>query len=59
MDQVAQPAVHLVALAIAGVAAIGIGVAVGLSTRNASADLTNNASAGIAPGLLFGVCWAC
>ena len=40
-------------LAIAAAAATGIGVAVGLNTRNASADLTNNALAGIAPGLLL------
>ncbi len=40
-------------LAITAVAAIGLGVAVGLNTRNASGDLTNNVLAGIAPGLLF------
>lgn len=40
-------------LAVTGAAAIGIGVAVGLGTRSASGDLTNNALAGIAPGLLF------
>jgi ABC-2 type transport system permease protein len=40
-------------LAVTGAAAIGIGVAVGLNTRNASGDLTNNALAGIAPGLAF------
>jgi len=40
-------------LAITAAAATGIGVAVGLNTRNASGDLTNNALAGIAPGLLL------
>ncbi|MGI8329526.1 hypothetical protein ACRYCC_06135 [Actinomadura scrupuli] len=40
-------------LAVTAVAAIGIGVAVGLNTENASGDLTNNALAGIIPGLLF------
>jgi ABC-2 type transport system permease protein len=40
-------------LAVTAAAAIGLGVAVGLNTRNASGDLTNNALAGIAPGLLF------
>jgi ABC-2 type transport system permease protein len=40
-------------LAVTGAAAVGIGVAVGLGTRSASGDLTNNALAGIAPGLLF------
>jgi ABC-2 type transport system permease protein len=32
---------------------VGIGVAVGVNTRNAAADLTNNALAGVAPGLLL------
>lgn len=40
-------------LAITAAAAVGLGIAVGLNTRNASADLTNNVLAGIAPGLLF------
>jgi ABC-2 type transport system permease protein len=40
-------------LAVSAAAAIGIGAAVGLNTRNAAGDLTNNALAGIAPGLLF------
>jgi ABC-2 type transport system permease protein len=40
-------------LAITVAGTIGIGVAVGLDTRNASGDLTNNALAGIVPGLLL------
>jgi ABC-2 type transport system permease protein len=40
-------------LAVTAAAAVGLGVAVGLNTRNASGDLTNNVLAGIAPGLLF------
>jgi hypothetical protein len=40
-------------LAVTAAAAIGIGVAVGLGTRSGSGDLTNNALAGTAPGLLF------
>jgi hypothetical protein len=32
---------------------VGIGVAVGLNSRNASGDLTNNALAGVVPGLLL------
>ena len=32
---------------------VGIGVAVGANTRNAAGDLTNNALAGVAPGLLL------
>jgi ABC-2 type transport system permease protein len=40
-------------LVFTAVAAIGIAVAVGINTRNAHDDLTNNALAGIAPGLLF------
>jgi len=40
-------------LALTAAGAIGIAVAVGINTRNAHADLTNNALAGIAPGLLF------
>jgi ABC-2 type transport system permease protein len=41
------------ALAITVAGTVGIGVAVGLSSRNASADLTNNALAGVVPGLLL------
>jgi hypothetical protein len=40
-------------LVLTAVGAIGIAVAVGINTRNAHGDLTNNALAGIAPGLLF------
>jgi hypothetical protein len=40
-------------LAITAAGAIGIAVAVGVNTLNARADLTNNALAGLAPGLLF------
>jgi ABC-2 type transport system permease protein len=40
-------------LAIAVAGAIGIGVAVGINTRNAAGDLTNNALAGIVPSLLL------
>ena len=40
-------------LAITVAGTIGIGVAVGLNTRNASGDLTNNALAGVVPGLLL------
>jgi hypothetical protein len=40
-------------LAVSGTAAVGIGAAVGRNTENAAGDLTNNALAGIAPGLLF------
>ncbi|MDN3352034.1 hypothetical protein [Actinomadura sp. DC4] len=39
------------AFTVAG--AIGVAVAVGVNTKNASGDLTNNALAGIAPGLLI------
>jgi ABC-2 type transport system permease protein len=39
------------AVTIAGT--VGIGVAVGLNTRNATGDLTNNALAGVVPGLLL------
>ena len=39
------------AITVAG--AVGIGVAVGLNTKNASGDLTNNALAGMVPGLLL------
>ncbi|HZD74313.1 MAG TPA: ABC transporter permease [Actinomycetota bacterium] len=41
----------VLALVVAG--AIGIGLAVGVNTRNAAGDLTNNALGGIAPGLLL------
>jgi len=40
------------ALAVTVVGAIGIGVAVGVNTEDAAADLTNNALAGISLGLL-------
>ncbi len=40
-------------LAITAVATVGIGVGVGLSTKDASVDLTNNALAGVVPGLLL------
>ena len=40
-------------LAVTVVAAVGIAVAVGVNTKDASADLTNNALAGIAVGLLL------
>jgi hypothetical protein len=40
-------------LVLTAVGAIGIAVTVGINTRNANDDLTNNALAGIAPGLLF------
>jgi ABC-2 type transport system permease protein len=40
-------------LAITGAGAIGIAVAVGVNTRDAAADLTNNALAGISLGLLL------
>jgi ABC-2 type transport system permease protein len=40
-----------VVITVAG--AIGIGVTVGLNTRNAAGDLTNNALAGIVPALLL------
>lgn len=40
-------------LALTAVAAIGIGVAVGLDTKNAADDLTNNALAGVSVGLLL------
>jgi ABC-2 type transport system permease protein len=39
------------ALTVAGT--VGIGVAVGMNTRSASGDVTNNALAGVAPGLLL------
>ena len=40
-------------LAITAAGTVGIGVAVGLNSRNASEDLTNNALAGVVPGLLL------
>jgi ABC-2 type transport system permease protein len=40
-------------LVIAAAGAIGIGVTVGINTRNAAGDLTNNALAGIIPSLLL------
>lgn len=40
-------------LAVTAGGAIGIGAAVGANTKNASGDLTNNALAGIVPGLLL------
>jgi hypothetical protein len=40
-------------LAVTAAGTVGIGVAVGLNTRNGSGDLTNNALAGVVPGLLL------
>ncbi len=40
-------------LAVTAAGTVGIGVAVGLNTRDASGDLTNNALAGMVPGLLL------
>jgi len=40
-------------LVVAAAGAIGIGVVVGINTRNASGDLTNNALAGIIPSVLL------
>jgi ABC-2 type transport system permease protein len=40
-------------LAITVAGAVAIAVAVGLNTKNAAGDLTNNALAGMIPGLLF------
>jgi hypothetical protein len=40
-------------LAITAAGTVGIGVAVGLNTMNASEDLTNNALAGVVPGVLL------
>jgi ABC-2 type transport system permease protein len=40
-------------LAVTAAGTIGIGIAVGLGTRNGSGDLTNNALAGVVPGLLL------
>jgi ABC-2 type transport system permease protein len=41
------------ALAITVAGTVGIGIGVGLNTRDASADLTNNALAGVVPGLVL------
>ena len=40
-------------LAVTAAATVGIGLAVGLNSRNAASDLTNNALAGVVPGLLL------
>jgi ABC-2 type transport system permease protein len=40
-------------LAVTAAGTIGIGLAVGLNTQNASGDLTNNGLAGVVPGLLL------
>jgi ABC-2 type transport system permease protein len=40
-------------LAVTAAGTIGIGAAVGLNSKSASADLTNNALAGVVPGLLL------
>lgn len=40
-------------LAVTAAGTIGIGVAVGVNTRSASGDVTNNALAGVVPGLLL------
>lgn len=40
-------------LALTAAGAVGIGVAVGINTKNASGDLTNNALAGVSVGLLL------
>jgi ABC-2 type transport system permease protein len=40
-------------LAVTVAGTVGIGVAVGLNSRDASVDLTNNALAGVVPGLLL------
>jgi ABC-2 type transport system permease protein len=40
-------------LAVTAAATIGIGLAVGLNSRDGSVDLTNNALAGVVPGLLL------
>jgi ABC-2 type transport system permease protein len=50
MDQAAEPALDVVD---AGGHRFRLAVAVGLNTQDASGDLTNNALAGIAPGLLL------
>lgn len=40
-------------LAITGAGAIGMAIAIGYNTQNAAGDLTNNALAGMVPGLLL------
>ena len=40
-------------LAVTAAGTVGIGLGVGLNSRNASEDLTNNALAGVVPGLLL------
>jgi ABC-2 type transport system permease protein len=40
-------------LAITAAATVGIGLAVGLNSKDAAGDLTNNALAGVVPGLLL------
>jgi hypothetical protein len=40
-------------LAVTAAGTVGIGAAVGLNTRSASGDVTNNALAGVVPGLLL------
>ncbi|MGA5298976.1 ABC transporter permease subunit [Nucisporomicrobium flavum] len=40
-------------LLVTAAGTVGIGVAVGLNTRDASGDVTNNALAGVVPGLLL------
>jgi hypothetical protein len=40
-------------LVVTAAGTVGIGVAVGVNTRNASGDVTNNALAGVVPGLLL------
>jgi hypothetical protein len=40
-------------LAVTAAGTVGIGVAVGLNSRDASVDLTNNALAGVVPGVLL------
>ena len=40
-------------LAVTAAGTVGIGLAVGLNSRDGSVDLTNNALAGVVPGLLL------
>ncbi|MEH0928909.1 ABC transporter permease subunit [Micromonospora sp. CPCC 205558] len=40
-------------LIVTAVGTVGIGIAVGLNTRNGAGDVTNNALAGVVPGLLL------
>ena len=40
-------------LALTAAGTVGVGLAVGLNSRDASVDLTNNALAGVVPGLLL------